>query len=171
MKPLTETQEENILTLCDFWSRQGAEQGLAISHEETARQLEWPDHRLAQTIRVIKEHPELNVGVACRRGPNPLVILALDNAKISGDTLIEDKRIVRAGMLEGVQRLARYYAQTRVGYANVLDKRSYDGRRLLNEKRKQELSLRALQSTLDLADETEAEIAEFIDSVLDGAAV
>lgn len=137
-----------------------------MSHEETARHLNWPVYQVNGTIRLIKDHPELNIGIACRRGPNPLVILSLTDAKIAGDAVIEDTRIIRAGMLEGVMRLARYYAQAKANYRNVLDKRTAAGQRFLNEKRKQELALRALQAALDLTTEVEAEIVEFIDSVL-----
>jgi len=166
MRPLTRRQQEDILTLAEFYEQSGAANGLRITHSQTAAALGWHWMRVCNTVRLIKEHPELRMGISIRRGPDPVVTFTTEANLLVGDAVIAADAVGRAGYLETILRLARYAMAVKVQHRNTADKRSAASRRLLAEFRRQKAAIASLQASLDLQSTFEEEVAEFLEEVL-----
>lgn len=166
MKPLTHKQEEDILALAEFYQDRDAVTGLRITHGGTAAAMDWRLERVHDTVRLIKEHPELGMGISVSRGPNPVVTFSTGETGLNGDSVIDVEVVGRKGLLEDILRLVRYLSALKVQHRNTTDKRTAASRRTLNEIRRQKAALSNLQACLDMTSADEEKIAEFIDEVL-----
>jgi hypothetical protein len=129
MSELTDRQIDEIEELVQFLADNSAHEGLRITRQEIADYLDWETWRVDRTIRKIREHPELGIGLTLLRGREPGVILSYEGYRISGDMLTLEAHVAQREHIENINRLARI-AGSKFNHYRHCDKRTAAAQRL-----------------------------------------
>jgi hypothetical protein len=126
---LSEKAVGYIEELVQFLADNDAHRGLRITRQEIADFLDWDTWRVDWTIRKIREHPELGIGLTLLRGREPGVILSYEGYRMSGDMLTLEASVAQREHIENVNRLARI-AGSKFNHYRHCDKRTAAAQRL-----------------------------------------
>lgn len=118
-------RQDQILRFMEWAEKVDAKSGLDMTLDEVAADMEaktdgGPIGRqsVSSTIRAIREHPELRVGVTIRRGPNPHIRVSMWKAKLDDEGEGEANDAAEAAIIENVMRTVRQASTAFTQYRN-----------------------------------------------------
>jgi hypothetical protein len=133
-RKLSPEQEAEILDLCIWAETNHAQDGLDMDLDEIADSLGWSVNTLNRVKRMIREHPELGITFAVKRGRTRKVVVAFDAHRLTNvESMLAVEKMSDGERRENFRRILNSSGTIITAYMTAKPRNRTEARRLRQE--------------------------------------